>query len=75
MTSAAVVTSSPVVGSSKMITSRLAGEGHRDGDALELSSRELVRIAPLHAVRIGHAHRLEQVARPMARRLAGADRD
>ena len=40
-----VLTSSPVVGSSSTITDGPAGEGHRQADALLLSTGELVRVA------------------------------
>ena len=43
-----VRTSRPVVGSSITMTLWLADEGHRDRDALLLSTAELVRVAPKH---------------------------
>ena len=55
-----IVTSSAVVGSSAIKQLGLAGERHRDHDALLLAARELVRIRRQSPLRLGHADFGEQ---------------
>ena len=66
-----MVTSSAVVGSSAISEIRLAGERHRDGDALALAAGELVRIGIDALCGIGQPDAIEQGDRFSARLRGG----
>ena len=72
---ACTVTSSAVVGSSAMSKARLAGERHRDHDALALAAGELVRIAVERLARARQCRRgrAARSARPRASRRVTRD--
>ena len=60
---ASTVTSSAVVGSSRIRSDGLRHQRHGDDDALLLAAGELVRVAVEDARRVGQAHRLDHAQR------------
>ena len=64
---ACTVTSSAVVGSSAISSSRLVGERHGDHHALALAAGELVRIGAEPLLRLADADLVEQLQRARAR--------
>ena len=67
---ASVVTSSPVVGSSMMSSSGVAGEGHRDQHPLLLAAGELVRVAQRRPRGVGQVDAGQKLAHPFLGALA-----